>query len=84
MAHSSTLKHLHGLLRRDFLPIPWPFLSPLNPPKRGAPGVPGVAGVEGRDAASSFSIIARKRRIGRRLIIIMMWVWFGLASLYDL
>jgi hypothetical protein len=53
MAHSSTLKHLQ-FLRRDLLPFP--LLSALKPPKRGAPGVPGVAGVEGADGTSSLSI----------------------------
>lgn len=51
--HASTLKHLQ-LFRRDLLPLP--FLSGLNPPKRGAPGVPGVTGVDGADATSSDSI----------------------------
>lgn len=48
MVQSWTLKHLQ-FLRRDFLflLLPFPFLSDLNPPKRGTPGVPGVAGVDG-------------------------------------
>lgn len=57
-AQSSTLKHLQLLRRDNFLPFP--FLSCLNPPKRGAPGVPGVAGVagvEGADGTSSLSIM---------------------------
>lgn len=53
-AHASTLKHLQLFRRDDLLPLP--FLSGLNPPKRGAPGVPGVTGVEGADGTSSESI----------------------------
>jgi hypothetical protein len=56
--HSSTLKHFK-FLRSDLLLLttePFPVLSDLKPPKRGAPGVPGVAGVEGTDGISSLSI----------------------------
>lgn len=55
---SSTLKHLQLLRRANFRPFP--LLSCLNPPNRGAPGVPGVAGVagvEGADGTSSLSIL---------------------------
>lgn len=60
MPHCSTLKHLLQLMRRDLLPFP--LLSGLNPPKRGAPGVPGVAGVEGADGTSSFSITPKQNK----------------------